>query len=91
VCNQVPHGSTHEQPVPVLLEVNFGCQDMFANSRYGTGNYMFALYAICFVVQMKGNIQVKMACHDVGAQKSDLILPWLMGTFPALEPAAWQE
>jgi hypothetical protein len=68
----------HEQPT--LLNITFGCQEVFAQA--GTGNVITAFYGARLAASVLGNVNVQMTCPDAVKEQTSLILPWLMGSFP---------
>jgi hypothetical protein len=72
----------HEQPT-TLLNITFDCQEVFRKSNAGTGNFIAAFYALRLAASVFGNVNVQMSCRDAVKEQTSLILPWLMGSFPA--------
>jgi hypothetical protein len=73
-------------PVHVVLVVEIYCQDLFNSKISGTGNWLWALYAMrlwVLVASRSGNIQVDFLfdCHDAADRQSELVYPWLTGYF----------
>jgi len=66
----------------ILLNITFGCSELFYNSGLGTGNYMAGFYAIRLAARTLG-IDISIHCPDFEEEKRNLILPWLMGNFQA--------
>ena len=77
LCEQL-NGTT---TAPVLLNVTFGCDDLFRNGKVGTGNFVSLFYALKATARARGNMQVHLQCTDALATKDSLILPWLMGQY----------
>jgi hypothetical protein len=71
---------THERLT--LLNITFGCQDLFSKSGLGTGNFISAFYGLRLAATVLGDVKVQMTCPDAVQQQTSLILPWLMGSFP---------
>jgi hypothetical protein len=64
------------------VHVSFGCDDLFRNNHYGTGNFLMSIYILRSTAKAIGNVDVLVTCHDAQEQKGVLILPWLTGWFP---------
>jgi hypothetical protein len=79
-----------------LLNVTFGCHELFYRSGLGSGNYLAGLYAIRLAAQAlslssstedrnESNrriiLDVRISCPDADQEKANLILPWLTGFF----------
>ena len=75
----------HNESSRILVNVTFGCQDMFEHSGMGTGNFMLTFYALRLMAHTIGHIDVSIHCHDAEQTKKALILPWMTGFFPAVE------
>jgi hypothetical protein len=73
---------THHKQRPTLLNITFGCQDLFSKSGLGTGNFISAFYGLRLAASIFGDVNVKMTCPDAVQEQTSLILPWLMGSFP---------
>jgi hypothetical protein len=71
---------THERPT--LLNITFGCQDLFSKNGFGTGNFISAFYGLRLAATVLGDVSVQMTCPDAVQEQTSLILPWLMGSFP---------
>jgi hypothetical protein len=65
-----------------LLNITFGCQELFTKSISGTGNWISAIYALRLAASVLGDVDVQMTCTDAVNEQTSLILPWLMGSFP---------
>jgi hypothetical protein len=73
-----------QQPTtPILLNATFECRKLFSGTSVGTGNYLILFYGIRLAARTIGNIHVLFTCADAEDHKSDLIIPWVMGWFPA--------
>jgi hypothetical protein len=69
---------------PTLLIITFGCHDIFSVSGgAGTGNWILAFYALRLAASVLGDVNVQMTCPDAIQEQTSLVLPWLMGDFPA--------
>jgi hypothetical protein len=68
---------------PITVNVLFGCKELYEQSKLGTGNYINLLYGIRLAAHVYGNVIVNFTCYDANETKQELILPWLMGWFPA--------
>jgi hypothetical protein len=73
---------THHKQRPTLLNITFGCQDLFSKSGLGTGNFISAFYGLRLAASVFGDVNVQMTCPDAVQEQTSLILPWLMGSFP---------
>jgi hypothetical protein len=73
---------THHKQRPTLLNITFGCQDLFSKSGLGTGNFISAFYGLRLAASVYGDVNVQMSCPDAVQEQTSLILPWLMGSFP---------
>lgn len=69
-----------------ILNFTIGCQQYFKESPLGTGNWISAFYGLRLAALTHGNIDINMACFDALEEKTNLILPWLMGKWPARKP-----
>lgn len=67
---------------PTRINLQFDCQELFARSELGTGNYISAFYGLRLAAAAMGNVDVSITCPDAAATRHDLILPWMMGWFP---------
>jgi hypothetical protein len=70
----------HERPT--LLNITFGCQDLFSKSGLGSGNFISAFYGARLAARVLGDVDVQMTCPDAEKEQTSLIIPWLMGNFP---------
>ena len=70
-----------------LLNITFGCNHLYENSGLGSGNFVAAFYAIRLAAKRLGNIDVSIHCPDASREQGRLLLPWLMGYFPASHTA----
>lgn len=68
---------------PITINVTFGCGELYDKSILGTGNYLLMMYGMRLTAQVIGNVHLSFHCPDAQERKSDLILPWVMGWFPA--------
>jgi hypothetical protein len=88
VCDLVPDSSAAGGGA-YLLNVSFGCNDLFYNSGLGSGNYVAGFYAMRLAAKalsVQGRrIDVQILCPDADREQGDLILPWLMGYFPSFD------
>jgi hypothetical protein len=66
----------------VLLNVTFGCSDLFRTSDAGTGNFLSLFYGLRLTARVFGNVDVIIQCSDAQKEKENLILPWVTGWFP---------
>ena len=71
-----------KKTLPILINVTFGCRDLYENARLGTGNYISLYYGIRVVARIFGDVDVSFACPDAEETKKSLVIPWLMGVFP---------
>jgi hypothetical protein len=74
------------EPIRVVLVVEQDCQEIFSSSILGTGNWLYAFYAMrlgALVASRSGKIQVDFLfdCHDAVDRRRDLVLPWLSGYY----------
>jgi len=81
-CKVVENVTTPISP-PMLVNFTFGCKKLFDGSMFGTGNWLSSFYAMRMVALVHGGIDVRMTCPDAQNEKMNLIVPWLMGYFPA--------
>ena len=75
-----------------MLNFTIDCNKLFHEDPLGTGNWISAIYGIRLAALTHGNIDVNMACTDGLNEKTDLIIPWLMGKWPARkseQPFPW--
>lgn len=68
-----------DPPLPVVLHIHFGCHELFLKSKFGSGNFIQAIYMMRQAAQQLGNIDIRMSCHDAVAAQADLLLPWFTG------------
>jgi hypothetical protein len=69
-------------PQPLTMEISFGCQELYAQSGYGTGNYISLIYGLRLATAVHENVGLNFTCHDADATKASLIVPWLTGWYP---------
>lgn len=79
--------NTVDEPLPTIAtKISFGCQELFQNGGYGTGNYISLLYGFRMAAQLHANVGLELHCTDAAADNTavqrSLILPWLTGRFP---------
>jgi hypothetical protein len=67
-----------------LVNITFGCKDLYQSSGSGTGNFVAAFYGVRLAAYALGNIDVLLQCADAEETKRDLVLPWLTGFFPGV-------
>lgn len=70
-----------------LVNISFNCHNLYKNSGLGTGNYISAFYGLRMAAQAMGMTDVSIQCEDAEETKKELLLPWVMGMFPALTDA----
>ena len=68
--------------LPILINVTFGCMDMYENWKLGTGNYILLFYGVRVIAQIYGDVDVSFTCMDADETKNSLVTPWLVGMFP---------
>jgi hypothetical protein len=68
------------------ITIHFNCNDLYANSSCGTGNFISAIYGLRLAAATIGNVDVVVTCEDAYEQQGSLILPWIMGWFPRTLP-----
>lgn len=68
----------------LLINITFNCHDVFLKSESGTGNFLSAFYGLRLVAATLGKVAVFTHCDDAHEQQSSLILPWVLGSFPAI-------
>jgi hypothetical protein len=73
----------NESQRPTLLKITFGCHDLFSLSGGGTGNWISAFLIVRLAASVLGDVNVEMTCPDAVKEQTNLIIPWLMGSFPA--------
>lgn len=66
-----------------LINITFGCKNLFEESGLGSGNFMAGFYAIRLAAMLKGNVDVNIHCQDAFQERQRLLLPWLTGHFPS--------
>ena len=66
-----------------LVNFTINCNSYFKDSELGTGNWISAIYGIRLAALTRGDVGVYMVCDDADDEKINLILPWLMGYWPA--------
>ena len=83
-CSTVQQQRTKQQDSNrfIIVNITFGCRDIFKNGYLGTGNYLAFFYGLQLSAHVLGNIDLHLACHDAEATQRELILPWTMGYFP---------
>jgi hypothetical protein len=69
-------------PLPLTMEISFGCHELYAQSGYGTGNYISLIYGLRLATAVHENVGLDFTCHDADATKASLIVPWLTGWYP---------
>ena len=70
----------------IRFNITFGCQELFAKSSCGTGNFLGLYYGMRLAAHVYENVEVHFTCHDAEAMRNHLILPWMTGVFPARLP-----
>lgn len=88
VCDVVDGDGIASKPTTAsssttLINITFGCGELFRGSGLGTGNYIAGFYAIRLAAQAIGKIDVSLHCEDFAQERGSLILPWLTGRFLA--------
>jgi hypothetical protein len=73
-------------PIHVVLVVEIYYQEVFDSYISGTGNWVWALYAMrlwALTASRSGSIQVDFLfdCHDAADRQSEWVAPWLTGYF----------
>lgn len=68
---------------PVRMSFRLNCEQLFTHNIYGTGNVLLMFYNIRLIARLVGNVEVTMECTDAVATRSQLVVPWLMGSFAA--------
>lgn len=66
-----------------LLNYTIDCRKYYDNSGLGTGNWISAFYGLRIAALTHGGIDIYMGCDDAMEERTNLILPWLMGYWPA--------
>jgi hypothetical protein len=66
---------------PIQYSLQLECQKLFYQNSWGTGNVLQALYGLRLAARVLGNIEVRIRCKDAARTKSDLVVPWMAGTF----------
>lgn len=66
---------------PLLLNITFSCKDLFEKSGLGTGNFLTGIYGLRVTARVY-EIDLMMSCTDSYEERSELILPHMMGFFP---------
>jgi hypothetical protein len=76
----------NETQRPILVKITFGCQDVFAKSILGTGNWTSAFYALRLAALLLGDVNVQMTCRDaVKKQTKSHSLPGSWKAFQSVE------
>jgi hypothetical protein len=75
-------GRSETKQGPILLNISFGCDDLFRQSHLGSGNFLTGLYGLRIAARALGNADLLITCPDAIDQKSQLLLPHVMGFFP---------
>ena len=81
LCQKILRSTTEKKPA--VVQVTFGCRDLFLESWFGTGNFIMAFYILHSTALAIGDVNVSITCHDAFQERGTLILPWLTGWFPA--------
>ena len=68
------------------LQIHLGCRELHENGIIGTGNYITGLYGLRLAATVL-QVDLHMSCNDATEMSSMLVLPWLMGDFPASKEA----
>lgn len=69
-------------PPAVLLNVTFGCRLLFQDHRLGTGNHISSMLGMRLAALRQG-ADLLWQCYDAEAEKANLVMPWIMGFWPA--------
>jgi hypothetical protein len=68
------------------LDITLGCREMHERGIIGTGNYMTGMYGLRLAATVL-KVDLHMSCEDASEMSSVLVLPWLLGDFPATDEA----
>jgi hypothetical protein len=68
------------------LNITLRCREMHERGIIGTGNYMTGLYGLRLAATVL-KVDLHMSCEDATEMSSSLVLPWLLGDFPASDEA----
>ena len=60
---------------PLLLNVSFGCNQLFRDSGFGTGNFITGLYGLRVTARVY-EADLMVSCDDAIATSSNLVLPY---------------
>jgi len=67
---------------PVLYSVYYDSEGLFENANVGQGNWITAFYAMRLQALQVG-ADLEISCRDAEDRRTEHILPWLNGYFPA--------
>jgi len=76
------HNSNHTSSLLVMKMELGSCWKLHQQLWFGTGNLMIGIYGIRLAALHLG-VDLNLTCHDAHKSQHDLILPWLLGYFPA--------
>jgi hypothetical protein len=76
------HSGTIPTLWPTLLRITFDCKDLFSKSGAGTGNFISAFYGLRLAARTYQDVDVVLECPDAVQEQTNLIILWLMGSFP---------
>lgn len=82
-CEEILAARQNVTNLPITVNISFGCSDLFRKSNLGTGNFISAFYHMRMSAMALEDVDIHVTCHDAEEQKSKLILPWVMGHYPA--------
>jgi hypothetical protein len=68
------------------LNITLGCREMHERGIIGTGNYMTGLYGLRLAATVL-KVDLHLSCEDASETSTLLVLPWLLGDFPATDEA----
>ena len=71
------------KPPSVLVNMTFGCREMFETHEVGTGNWIWLFYAMRLAARAHGNVDFNAKCADEDAERTreQLVIPWIIGHF----------
>jgi hypothetical protein len=89
-CPRIVANLQHvSHPERGLVDISFGCRDVFENNGYGTGNFLTSIYTLRSIAEALGIVDIVIQCDDANEEKAKLILPWLTGWFPSKKHSTW--
>lgn len=86
-CDTIKEFRTTEPTVSITFNISFSCQELYDRSDAGTGNFLAFFFQLRRAAWSHEDVELIYHCNDAEERKNELILPWIMGRFPARPPS----